>query len=117
MGNNTKLLLKDSFLCLIVSSIIIAAISVIITQLSIFDPFSNAFKDFSFLDIYYSEKMGGKKKINPNIILVNIQHKDRYELARLLSKIQEQKPKVIGVDAIFRDRRDKLFRFSINTRA
>lgn len=105
MKDNTKLLLKDSLLCLIVSSVIIAALSVVITQLSIFDPFSNAFKDFRFLDIYYSEEMGRGQKTNPNIILINIQHKDRYELAGLLSKLQQQKPKVIGIDVIFRDRR------------
>lgn len=107
MKNKTKLLFLDSFLCLIISSLIITILSVIITQLSIFDPFSNAFKDFSFLDIYYSEKMGGNKKINPEIILVNIEHKDRYELAKLLSKIQDQKPKVIGVDVIFKDRQEE----------
>lgn len=101
-----KLLHKDAFFCMLFSFIIIGLASLVILNLSIFNPFTNAFKDFSFLDIYYSEKMGEPYPVNQNIILVNVEHRDRFELAELLSILQKQQPKTIGVDLIFKEQRE-----------
>src|SRR5690606_37833699 len=76
-----------------------------VLNLSIFNPFTGAFKDFSFLDLYYSEKMATLKPTN-NIILVNVEQADRFQIQELLVKIQDQKHKVIGMDIIFKDQKD-----------
>ena len=74
-----------------------------------FDLYRLAFKEFSFLDTYYAQKMApDNKQINQQLVLVNVQHLDRGELATLIEKVQEQGPKVIGVDVIFKDDREAL---------
>lgn len=67
-----------------------------------FDLYRLAFKEFSFLDTYYAQKMAPEnRQVNQNIVLVNVQHLNRAQLSRLIEKLQNQKPKVIGVDVIF----------------
>lgn len=102
-----KLLYRDAFHGMVFSFIILFILSFIVVNLSALNPFQAAFKDFSFLDIYYSEKMGKEQPISTKINIVNLEHLDRFELALLLNKIQESSPKVIGVDAIFKDQKDK----------
>ncbi len=81
-------------------------VSFIVINMSVFNPFSNAFKDFSFLDIFYSEKLGDDTTINTDIVIINIEHLDRFELQELLHNVQKSNPKVIGIDAIFRQQKD-----------
>ncbi|MBU2938380.1 CHASE2 domain-containing protein [Lacinutrix sp. C3R15] len=104
--NTRKLLYKDAFFCMLFSFFILFIVSFIVVNMSIFNPFANAFKDFSFLDLYYSEKLGDQANINTDIIIVNIEHLDRFELQELLHNIQKNNPKVIGVDAIFKQQKD-----------
>lgn len=67
-----------------------------------FDLYRLAFKEFSFLDTYYAQKMkADSQKINQDIIIINVNHLSRAKLAVLLAEIQREKPKVIGVDVIF----------------
>jgi len=67
-----------------------------------FDLYRLAFKEFSFLDTYYAQKMAPENKpVNQEIVLVNVQHLNRENLTTLIDKVQQQKPKVIGVDVIF----------------
>ncbi|NKI30991.1 CHASE2 domain-containing protein [Muricauda sp. DJ-13] len=67
-----------------------------------FDLYRLAFKEFSFLDTYYAEKLNSdEQKISQSIVLVNVQHQSRAQLANLIELVQQQKPKVIGVDVIF----------------
>lgn len=113
-----KLLHKDAFFCMLFSFGVIGIASLLLINLSIFNPFTNAFKDFSFLDIFYSEKMGEEYPVNQDIILINVEHRDRFELAELLSLLQKQQPKAIGVDLIFKDRKeefsDSLLKIQLN---
>lgn len=74
-----------------------------------FDLYRLAFKEFSFLDTYYAQKMApDTKQVNPQLVLINVQHLGREELAILIEKVQQQAPKVIGVDVIFKDDREAL---------
>ncbi len=67
-----------------------------------FDLYRLAFKEFSFLDTYYAQKMAPEnKKVNQEIVLVNVLHLSREKLASLVDKVQQQQPRVIGVDVIF----------------
>lgn len=115
-SRSTKLLLRDSFLCTILTFIVSGILLVIFSNFSLSDPFYKAFKDFSYTDIYYS-KLHKPKSIEKDIILVNIKHSDRFVIAQAIEKVQEQHPKVIGLDIIFKDLKnpyvDSILRTSI----
>lgn len=101
-----KLLLKEAFFSTLFCLTLTYLLSLIILNLSFLNPFKEAFKDFSFSDIFYAEKIQ-ESKINSNIILVNIERRNRFEIGMLLESILEAEPKVIGVDAIFKDLKEE----------
>src|SRR5690606_18025454 len=105
LRTRSQLLYRDAFLCLCMSLVFMFALSFLVVNLSIFDPFTKAFKDFNFLDLYYSENMATLKPTN-EIVLVNVEHADRFQIQELLSHIQNQNPKVIGLDIIFKQKKD-----------
>ena len=104
MKNKTKLLLRDAFFSTILSSVIVLLLVLLFFNVRWFNPIHKAFYDFSFLDVFYSEKFAEPEKINTDIVLVNAGH-DRERIVELLGKIIETKPKVIGVDIIFKDKK------------
>jgi CHASE2 domain-containing sensor protein len=97
-----KYLVKDAFLCTVMTFIVGGLLYFAFINISIFSPFKNAFKDFKFTDIYYSERFS-KSDVNSNIILVNIQNANRMEIGQAIRKITENKPSAIGLDVIFKD--------------
>lgn len=102
----TKLLLRDALLCTIFSYIIIFVLSFLVVNISFFDPLKKVVKDFSLLDIYYAENLHDVGTLNSEIVLINIEHRDRFELHQLLDAVLEEDPKVVGVDVIFKDRKE-----------
>jgi len=108
MKNKTKLLLRDAFFSTILSSIIVLLLVLVFFNLRWFNPIHKAFYDFSFLDVFYSEKFLEPDKINTDIVLVNA-GKDREQIVELLDKIIEAEPKVIGVDIIFKDKKKDVY--------
>lgn len=103
MKKSTKLLIKDSFFATLFSFLLIFLLSFIVINISFFNPLKKAVKDFSFLDVYYAENFKKSKGINKDIILINIEHKDRFELNQLIELVKESQPKVIGLDMIFKE--------------
>ncbi|NVJ88132.1 MAG: CHASE2 domain-containing protein [Flavobacteriaceae bacterium] len=99
-------MLKEAFFSTLFCLTLTYLLSLIILNLSFLNPFKEAFKDFSFSDIFYAEKIQ-ESKINSNIILVNIERRNRFEIGMLLESILEAEPKVIGVDAIFKDLKEE----------
>jgi CHASE2 domain-containing sensor protein len=102
----TKLLIKDTVLCTIFSYLIIFILSFLVVNISFFDPLKKVVKDFSFLDIYYAENLHDASKLNSEIVLINIEHRDRFEISQLLDAVLEEDPKVVGVDVIFKDKKE-----------
>ena len=101
-----KILLRDAFFCTILTFIIASILYFAFVNLSILDPFEKAFKDFKFTDIYYSERMNNEER-NNKIVLVNIKHANRFQIAQAIDKINTQRPSVIGLDIIFEDRKSE----------
>ena len=81
-------------------------LSFIVLNVSIFDTFTQAFRDFTLTDLYYSKVVNQDKIYNGPLVLVNLENRNRIELALLLEKLEEGTPKVIGIDAIFPERKD-----------
>ncbi len=107
MKKKTKLLVRDAFLSTILSCILFLILSIAFVNIRFFNPLHKAFSDFSFLDIYYSEKLSEDIKVNNQIILVNIKDYDRSVIASLLEAILKEKPKVVGFDIILEERPEK----------
>ncbi|MCB0470224.1 MAG: hypothetical protein KDC51_06540, partial [Flavobacteriaceae bacterium] len=59
-------------------------------------------EDFSFTDLYYS-KLKSEEAITPNIILVNVEHEDRFAIAQAIHIISLENPKAIGLDLLFKE--------------
>ncbi|APY11155.1 hypothetical protein BWZ22_07820 [Seonamhaeicola sp. S2-3] len=102
ISEQTKLLWRDSFLCTLLSFIVSGILLFTFLNISVLDPFYKAFKDFRFTDIYYS-KIYTNSSVEKDIIVVNIKQSDRFTIAQAIEKVQQQNPKVIGIDAIFKE--------------
>ncbi len=100
---------KHFFEYLIINVFVFAGIGMIsffVFNVSIFNHFTQAFKDFTITDIFYSRIISKDRIYNGPLVMINIENKSREEIAFLLHRIEEGKPKVIGLDVLFRDKKD-----------
>lgn len=67
---------------------------------SAFDPISVALGEFELTDYVFS-KFREQPNVDNRIVIVNIAHASRGELAQAVSIISQHKPKVIGIDSFF----------------
>lgn len=84
----------------------VSLLSLVILNFSIFDPFTEAFRDFTLTDLYYNKVQDKNKIYNKNLVLINVENKSRKEIAFLLQQIQEGDPKVVALDIIFAQRKN-----------
>ena len=84
-----------------------ALLSLLFFNISIFDPFTQAFRDFSLTDLYYSKISKQDNIYKGPVVLVNIENRSRKEIAFLLQRIQEGQPKTVGLDIVFSGRKDE----------
>jgi CHASE2 domain-containing sensor protein len=75
-------------------------------NISILAPFEKAFKDFKFTDVFYAERFNNEDR-SDKIVLINIKHASRFEIANAIEKLALQKPKAIGLDIIFKEKKSK----------
>ena len=78
-------------------------LSFVLFNVSIFNPFTQAFKDLTFTDMYYTHIINKNKIYDSSLVLINVENKKRDEIAYLLQRVEEGNPKVIGLDIIFRN--------------
>ena len=100
MNHKTRLLIRDAFLSSLLSSLLVLILALLFFNIRFFNPFHKAFTDFSFLDVFYSQRFVEDPKKNTDIILVNV-GRERYNVVDLLHRIIQEDPKVIGVDVMF----------------
>ena len=84
----------------------IGLLSFVVFNVSIFNQFTQAFKDFTLSDIYYSKIINQSRIYDGPLVLINVENKKRDEIAYLIQRLEEGKPKVIGLDIIFRNKID-----------
>lgn len=65
------------------------------------NPIEKTFSDFKLTDIYYSH-IKESPVASDDIVLVNIGYLPREGIAEMINIINEYKPKVVGIDAFFR---------------
>jgi CHASE2 domain-containing sensor protein len=103
MNKNKKLLFRDTIVCMILSYTLFAFLSIFVINISFFNPFKKIVKDFSFLDVYHAKNFSDNKSINSDIIIINIEHRNRLEISQLLNEVLKTNPKVVGVDMVFKE--------------
>ena len=81
-------------------------LSFVLFNVSLFSPFTQAFKDFTLTDLYYSKIKNQDTIYGGPLVLVNVENKNREEIAFLIQRLEEGKPKVLGLDIIFSDKKD-----------
>ena len=106
MKKNTRLLIKDSLFCTLFAYVLILILSFLVINISFFNPLKKVVKDFSFLDVYYAENFNTSSEINTDIILLNVEHRDRFEISQMIDKVMKGQPKIVGVDIIFKDQKE-----------
>lgn len=75
----------------------------ILFSLDMFNPIQNTIQSIEITDIVFSQlRDQAKTPIDTNIILVNSGYLQRPQLALLIQILNKNKPKVIGIDAMFR---------------
>lgn len=103
-----KLLLRKSVLiCTIFIFLFLGLLSKIPVQFEskLLDPIGNALRDFELTDLVFSQ-LREDQRIDTNIVLVNIGHLSRSEIGKQIEILNQYKPKVIGIDAFFRSKKD-----------
>lgn len=86
----------------------IGLLSFVVFNVSLLNQFTQAFKDFTLTDIYYTNGLDQNKIYDGPLVLINVENKDREKIAFLLQRLEEGKPKVIGMDIIFPDKKDSV---------
>ncbi len=87
--------------------VIIWLLTFIPINLGFFNPLKNALYDFDVNDIVFS-KLSPEKSADTNIVIVNIGYLNRPQLAELITKIKSYKPKVVGLDILFRENKEPI---------
>jgi CHASE2 domain-containing sensor protein len=77
----------------------------IIDSIDLFNPFDEFIDNFDFTDLYYSEFLNDEMPTDTNVFIVNIGDLDRRGIADLIFTLQSYNPAVIGIDAVFAERR------------
>lgn len=80
----------------------VALLSLVVVNFSFFDPFTQAFRDFSLTDLYYSKIKERNEIYKGPVVLVNIENKNRTEIAFLLQQIETGKPTVVALDFLLK---------------
>ncbi|MDY0140992.1 MAG: CHASE2 domain-containing protein [Bacteroidales bacterium] len=95
----------DALIISILTFIAFAFFWAIIDSIDLFNPFDEFIDNFDFTDLYYSEFLNDEMPTDTNVFIVNIGNLDRRGIADLVFDIQKYKPAVIGIDAVFAERR------------
>jgi len=72
-----------------------------------FNPIDQLFNDFDYTDLYFSNFISKEMPPDTNIYIVNIggYPLGRLDIARQINVLQKFEPKVIGIDAVFAERK------------
>jgi CHASE2 domain-containing sensor protein len=98
-------LFLDALRVNVVNILMIMFLWVIIDSIDLFNPFDDVLEDFDYTDLYYSNFKSSQLPTDTNIFIVNIGELNRMDLALMINTLQRFEPKVIGVDAVFKEKR------------
>ena len=85
----------------------VGLLSLIFLNISFFDPFTEAFKDFSLTDLYYTKVKDRNDIYKGPVVLINVENRNRKEITFLFEQIQQGQPKVVALDMLFAQRQNE----------
>ena len=100
-----KILRPYASVVTLVVFVIIGVLSVIRINFHFLDPFSNGIKDYDVTDIVFSRFRSKQAVIDDRIVIVNVGQEGRATLAAMLARIAAAKPKAVGVDVFFSEKK------------
>jgi len=81
----------------------IVSIVLIPLNIAFISPFAQAFADFDITDLVFSRLRSDRSTASDtSIVMVNIAHLPRHQIARQLERLAAHEPAAIGIDAFFR---------------
>jgi CHASE2 domain-containing sensor protein len=81
--------------------LILGLASLVYVNLHFLDPLGHSLKDYEVTDIVYSQLRDPSVDLDERIVLVNIGQPDREVIGRMIHRIADAKPRVIGLDIFF----------------
>jgi CHASE2 domain-containing sensor protein len=94
---------RDTILATLLVFLLMGMLALIPLNTHFLDPIKLALQDFDYNDLAYSKMHKNETTEVDSILIVNIGKSDRNEIAALIDKVQERKPKVVGVDVVFNE--------------
>ncbi|MFY8000715.1 MAG: CHASE2 domain-containing protein [Candidatus Kapaibacteriota bacterium] len=94
---------RDNFFASVLVFVAVGALASIPVNVDFLNPFVQAFADFELTDIAFSRLRAEKQvSADTNIVIVNIGKLPRPLIAAQIERLEGYNPKVIGIDAFFR---------------
>ncbi|RZL69587.1 MAG: CHASE2 domain-containing protein [Pedobacter sp.] len=98
---------RDTLFATISVFLVMGMFSFIPINTHFLDPIHLALADFDYNDLAYAKMHKNENTpADTNLVVVNIGQGSRMDIANMIAKIDAQKPKVIGVDVLFKERKD-----------
>lgn len=106
MKSKRKYVDQDSLVSAVLVFVVMALLPLMLS-FNFFIPLKNAFYDFAMTDINYAKLRSPEKELaDTNIVLIDIGRMSNSQLADLINLLNENKPKVIGIDKELREEED-----------
>lgn len=109
MTNKTRnivLLGIDAGIIALLSLIGVAFFWTIIDSIDLFNPLDEYFEDYDYADRYFAGIVNDEIPTSEEIFIVNFGYLNRQEIAEQIQILQMFQPAVIGIDAVFAEKRD-----------
>ena len=101
------LLKRDTIFATIAVFLVMGCFSFIPINTHFLDPIHLALSDFDYNDLAYAKMHKNENTpTDTNLVIVNVGQANRQEIAAMVTQIDAQKPKVIGVDILFNGKKD-----------
>jgi len=98
---------RDTLFATIAVFVFLIVLGMIPINFYVLNPMKMALKDFDFNDMKFAKLVDDDKiKLDTNVVIVNIGKGDREQIAGIINIVNEYKPKVIGLDALFVGEKD-----------
>lgn len=97
----------DNFMITLAVCGVIALLYVLPNNVEFLNPVQQALGDFELTDMVFSKfRDESETLVDTNVVIINIGHANRDEIAQIIENVQKHEPAVIGIDAFFRTPKD-----------
>lgn len=97
---------RDTFLATIAVFVVMGLLALVPLNTHVLDPLKMALHDFDYNDLAFSKLHRPQTDTNSTIVVINIDTAGRATLTQYLERLQQLKPKAVGLDVIFAEPRD-----------